>query len=361
MSVATLCEQLASSGIAIEAYATTANGKEELPVSPGKTVNVDGVRVTYFKRVTGDHTHFSPALIGKLWKNAKKFDMVHIHAWWNTVSIFSCLVALLRGVPVVVSPRGTLSGYSFNNRNIGAKWMIHQFLGKALLKRCHFHVTSQQEAKVIRANFNPLSINTIANFVVLPDEPSTQSHEKRDIFRLAFFSRIEEKKGLNLLISALPDLNIPYKLTIAGNGESSYIGKLKELSAANGSEPNISWVGFLRDEKFEFLAVQDLLVLPSHDENFANVVIETLSEGTATLLSEFVGLVDYVVNNSLGWVCKLQPKLIAEKINAIALQPEELKRIKMVAPGQIRQDFNKDRLTCEYLNMYDKILSGKRN
>jgi hypothetical protein len=160
MSVATLCEQLASSGIAIEAYATTANGKEELPVSPGKTVNVDGVRVTYFKRVTGDHTHFSPALIGKLWKNAKKFDMVHIHAWWNTVSIFSCLVALLRGVPVVVSPRGTLSGYSFNNRNIGAKWMIHQFLGKALLKRCHFHVTSQQEAKVIRANFNPLSIKT---------------------------------------------------------------------------------------------------------------------------------------------------------------------------------------------------------
>jgi len=356
MSVTMLSEQLAAAGTDTAVYTTTANGSEELPVAVGKPVNLDGVTVTYFKRITGDHTHFSPSLIKTLWKNVKGFDVIHIHTWWNTVSVFSVLIALIRNKPVVFSPRGTLSPYSFGNKNRAIKRLIHEVIGKPLLRNCHFHATSAREADAIRTGFNPLSITVIPNFVVFPGNNYVAGDQNSGVFRIAFFSRIEEKKGLDLLISALPLLRAPYQLMIAGNGNADYVAALKKQSKANGTEPNITWAGFLHDEKFRFLAEQQLLVLPSHDENFANVVIESLSEGTAVLLSRFVGLAEYVTENHFGWTCELTPELIAEKINAIARENIELSRIRVNAPGKIRQDFNKAALTRRYQVMYQNIL-----
>ena len=63
MSVAMLCEKLSKAGVGIEVFTTTANGAHELPVATNKSVIVDGVSVTYFKRITKDHTHFFPIVI----------------------------------------------------------------------------------------------------------------------------------------------------------------------------------------------------------------------------------------------------------------------------------------------------------
>lgn len=86
MSVAKLCEELTEVKVEvkvevenkteiknkIEVLTTTANGTAELPVAIGLPQLVDGVKVTYFKRLTKDHTHFSPALLSALGKKLRK-------------------------------------------------------------------------------------------------------------------------------------------------------------------------------------------------------------------------------------------------------------------------------------------------
>ena len=357
MSVAMLSEQLAKAGIYTEAYATTANGKQELPVKAGKRVNVDGVTVTYFKRLTKDHSHFSPVLLMKLWKEARGFDVIHIHAWWNLVSLFSCLIALIRGVPVVVSPRGTLSPYSFQNKNIGKKRLIHYLLGKPLLNRCHIHVTSSREREAINALIKPKSIINLPNFVELPASLPGGA-QSLAIFKLIFLSRIEEKKGLDILINALPLLNFPYSLTIAGSGDKMYVDELKALVKKNGDEADVYWLGFQSDNKFELLAQHHLLVLPSYDENFGNVIIESLSQGTAVLISPFVGLADYVNQNNFGWECELNAGSVVNMINFIHSKKDELNFIRSTAPGKIRADFDEGSLTKQYNDMYNNIING---
>src|SRR3569833_3381732 len=79
------------------------------------------------------------------------------------------------------------------------------------------------------------------------------------------------------------------------------------LANENKVAGKITWAGFRGDEKFSMLHEHDLLVLPSHDENFGNVVIESLSQGTAVLISPFVGLRDYVAKNNFGWGCGRGP------------------------------------------------------
>jgi glycosyltransferase involved in cell wall biosynthesis len=352
-----LSEQLAKAGIYIEAYTTTANGKKELPVQPNQPVNVDGVTVTYFKRITKDHSHFSPALLRSLWKQVRNFDIVHIHAWWNLVSLFSCLIALMRNVPVVVSPRGTLSPYSFQNKNIGVKWFIHHLLGKPLLQRCSIHVTSGREAEAINALIKPRNVVTLPNFVKLPaDLPGAA--QSLAILKLIFLSRIEEKKGLDILINALPFINFPYSLTIVGSGDKLYVDELKALVKKNGDEAAVYWIGFQNDNKFEILAQHHLLVLPSHDENFGNVIIESLSQGTAVLVSPFVGLADYVTDNNFGWECDLDAASIGNMINFIHGKQEDLNHIRITAPEKIRADFNESSLVKQYIDMYNNIING---
>jgi glycosyltransferase involved in cell wall biosynthesis len=356
MSVAMLCEQLAAAGIYTEVYTTTANGKEDLSVISGKPVDVDGVTVTYFRRLTGDHTHFSPSLLWALWKTARNFDLIHIHAWWNTVSVLSCLVAVMRGTKVVLSPRGTLSAYSFSNKNINSKKLIHELLGKALLKRCAIHATSEREARAVKTSFGLENVFVVPNFVSLPDMPHKVDRIADNILRMTFFSRIEQKKGLDLLINALPAIDFKYRLSIAGNGDAGYIQDLKLLAKKNAVDQNIDWVGFLQNDKFEFLAGQDMLVLASHDENFANVVIEALSEGTAVLITRQVGLSDYVADRNLGWICEPSAGSIADELEAIQKQPEVLKQIRLDAPIQIRKDFDNHESVQRYLAMYQNII-----
>lgn len=349
---------MVKTGCTVAVFTTTANGLAELPVAPGKQTSIDGVPVTYFKRYTKDHSHFSPALMRSIWKHATQFDLVHVHAWWNLVSVCSCWIALMRGVPVLVSPRGTLSAYSFVNKNNLPKKLIHHLLGKHLLKRCVFHVTSSREKQAIENVIHPERIFTIPNFIALPEQISNAAVKAEGYLKLLFFSRIEEKKGLDILLHALASVTIPYRLTIAGDGNPEYIGQLKAIAEHNGSAANINWIGFRGADKFDVLQQHDLMILPSYDENFGNVVIESLSMGTAVLLSQNVGLANYVAENALGWVCELDKDGISHAIDLIYNESDKLTRIRQQAPAKIRNDFNEEALAEKYIAMYNQIINN---
>ncbi len=386
MSISKLSEVLVSKNTLLEVLTTTANGEKEVDIISGSTVFVENVPVTYYKRLTKDHTHFSPALYFGLWKKLKKTNalksqnpmVVHIHTWWNLVSVFSCMLAILKNVPVVLSPRGTLSAYSFGNRNNLIKNLIYR-ISKPFLKRCHFHVTSDNEKRAVLALLNPKSITVIPNLVSLAEnelevvgsglkedgvqvvscelkEGNGSNKRKSNVFKFLFLSRIEEKKGLELLFAALTDIALKFHLSIAGSGEEEYVNQLKTLSTSLEIEDKISWIGQQSAEKkFDLMAAHDLLILPSYDENFANVVIESLAMGTAVLISENVGLSDYVKEQDLGWVCKFDQEDLRYSLIQAAKDSIKLGRIKETAPGKIREDFSDDKLIKRYIEMYRRI------
>jgi glycosyltransferase involved in cell wall biosynthesis len=356
MSVSKLSEELAKAGCDVNVYTTTANGADELPVAPNTKQSVDGVEAIYFKRITKDHSHLSPALLKALWRNAGGYDVIHIHAWWNLVSVFSALIARMRKVPVIVSPRGTLSDYSFNYKNSLPKKLLHRFLGKVLLNNSFIHATSPAEQRSLQQIIKPRGIFDIPNFVKIASSAKTKTADG-PILELLFFSRIDEKKGLDILLHALALLKVPYHLTIAGDGNDNYIDVLKNIARYNNTQQHVSWIGFQQDNKFEVLASHDLLVLPSHNENFGNVVIESLSAGTPVLISDNVGLADYVTGNNLGWVCRAKPPSVANAINDIATnQKNKLQQISAIAPSIIHADFDDDRLVQRYINMYRQVI-----
>ncbi|WP_443938101.1 XrtY-associated glycosyltransferase XYAG1 [Pedobacter sp. MW01-1-1] len=363
-SVAKLCEATTnlSGNHTIEVLCTTANGQEELAVQKGAKQVVENVSVTYYPRITKDHTHFSPALLWGLRKKIKSTSVpmvIHIHAWWNLVSIFSCWLAKYYRVPVVLSPRGMLTNYSQTNRNTFFKNLIHRSIGKKLLRYCHFHATSEQEKREIQEIIQGKSITVIPNLVKQNEEAlNPKILEKEAPLKLIFLSRIEEKKGLEILFQALSTLSIPFTLSIGGSGKKEYVEALKKQAKNLNIAGKISWLGQVSDDlKFNVLQQHDVLVLSSYNENFANVVIESLSVGTAVLISKHVGLAEYISQHNLGWVTYLTPSSIQQALVDAAHNRHKLQEIQKQAPQLVYQDFNDHTLISHYMDLYAKVTS----
>ncbi|UEG52651.1 glycosyltransferase [Mucilaginibacter daejeonensis] len=355
-SVARLCEALAATGHTVDVYTTSANGKTELDVPYNKFMDVDGVNVIYFKRLTGDPTNVTPGLWKALLKNAKSYDVIHIHAWWNILNPVAAQICFTKGRKVILAPRGMLSTYIFKSGASMAKRLTYKMFGKAILTKCYLHATSDAELKECRKLIPGWKGFMLPNVIALPELPV--KHQVNDVFTLIFLSRIHPKKGLDILFTAISKLSFDVKLQIAGSGENGYIDEMKALAAQLKVTDKIEWLGWMdREEKFLRLMQADLFVLTSLNENFANVVIESLHVGTAVLVSQDVGLADFVKNKEMGWVSTLEVNDVADKLTQAYADKVKLSNIRQNGRSVIQQNFSEKVLSEEYISEYKKIIT----
>ncbi|SEW54164.1 XrtY-associated glycosyltransferase XYAG1 [Chitinophaga arvensicola] len=352
--IARLAEQLVQMGHEVEVYTTTANGAKELDIAANTTVLMDGVKVTYFKRITGDHTHVSPALWKALWQHAQQFDKVHIHSWWNFLVMGASFICKWKKRKPLLSPHGMFCDYVLTARNNRKKKLLHTLMGKRLLRSTYLHVSSELEWKECRQIHSSWEGGQVFNLVDLPEG----NFERTDngVFTISFLSRVDPKKGLDLLIRALSRVSFPFRLQIAGSGDEAYITTLKELIASLDMDNSVEWVGWKGSgDKFHFLAATDLFALTSRNENFAIVVIESLYAGTPVLISDQVGLAAYVRQYDMGWVTPIDNvEVISEQLTRAYEAKEQRQTITRAAPAQIRHDFNDAVLASSYVALYEK-------
>ncbi len=348
-----LAEALSAAGADVTVYTTTANGKTELPEASERPLDVDGVAVWYFRRWTGDHGHFSPALLWRLWKTIHQFDIVHIHSWWNWVVLGAIFIARIQRAVTVVSPHGMLSPYSLQNR---WRHLFQRFVGNQLLRQATLHGTSRLEVRELQALVPGTSTAMVHNLVVLPTSEHLPEQSGAGTVRLLFISRVHPKKGLDLLLEALPGLSGDWELCVAGDGPADYTRKIRSKAKLLGLTDRIKWIGWVdANEKWPLITGSDLMVLPSFNENFAIVVVEALALGLPVLVSDQVGLFDYVRLQNFGWV---SPRTIADLRATLqeAIDDEHKRHwIRELAPEQIRIDFDPKQLVVQYLALYKQL------
>lgn len=354
-SVSRLCEGLAAQGHEVDVFTTTANGETELDIAVGVPLDVEGVRVTYFKRITKDPTHVSVDLWKHLYRSVITYDIVHIQSWWNILVVVAACICHFKKVKVVIAPRGMLSQYIFETGNTKMKKLIHHTVGRTALAKSWFHATAISEYEECRNIIKGWKGFVEPNILTLPDLEIEK--QENAVFSLIFMSRIHPKKGIEILFHAISRLDFPVILKIAGSGEEEYVADLKNLAAELGIAEKITWLGWLdRDQKFKALMRSDLFVLVSLNENFANVVVESLHMGTAVLLSEDVGLSGFVQSHDMGWVSSLDVADVVQKLQAAHHENGKRDRIKIQGRVVIESNFSAFKLITNYVKQYQKII-----
>ena len=350
-SVGYLAEELTKNNEVL-VLSTTANGKEELTFKSNSLQNIDGVNVRFFNRQTKDHSHLSIGLLKYLWNNGNHYDVIHIQSWWNLVAIFSALICRIRNWKYVITPRGMLSPYTYQSSFI--KKTIHLFIGNHLLKNCRIQATTKDEAVKIEMLNPTYKTAVIPNFVNL--KTPVINRTKQEVVQLLFLSRIHPKKGLDVLLLSLPLLKFKFRLHIVGDGDTEYIESLKELSEKLKIEDKIIWHGSVYgDKKFELYSGSDFMILPSHDENFANNVLESLLMGTPVLISKNVGLANFVFENKLGFIFSGDETKLAECLNEAYANNEFINNININARKIVLDEFENNKVVNDYISLYREI------
>jgi glycosyltransferase involved in cell wall biosynthesis len=354
--IAMLAERLVLLGHDVTIYTTNTNGKDILDVTPNQSFVVDGVKVVYFDRTTGDNTYACFALWKHLRATVKSYDVVHIHTWWNFLVLGSALICKNNGIKPIISPHGMLSDYILNKRNAFFKRWLHILIGKKLLENSLLHVSTQMEMGESVNIIPGWKGEIIPNLVKLSDNKYPRPDNK--VFTVGFLSRVDPKKGLDVLIKALSNVDFDYQLQVAGSGDEEYVNSLKQLSVDYRNSDKITWVGWKNGEdKFSYLANLDLFALTSHSENFAIVVIESLSVGTPVMISNNVGLFNYVEKNDFGWITDMDIEHVTDKLNHLYKDKLKLERINLQTPATIAHEYEQSNLTNQYLAFYNKAIN----
>lgn len=176
-AVSNLAEALAGQGQEVSIYTTNANGKDDLSVECGTPLYVDKVTVYYFKRITRGHLNFSPDLLQTLNQTLSKFDVIHIQSWWNLVAMPAAWICLRNKITPVVSPRGTLTSYTFHHSNRFIKSSFHRLAGKKWLEQTTLLFTSAREQAEALQFVHPLHAEVLSN---IHSFPGLQNNEVED-------------------------------------------------------------------------------------------------------------------------------------------------------------------------------------
>ena len=322
---------LAECGVAATVFATdvaeAASARDHRRVSRAELPpGADEVDVRLFRARWPYRLTFSPELYRALVRETGRYDVVHIHSLFLFPQWAAFRNAKRRDVPYVVSPRGALDPW------LRARGRVQKAIADVLWQRrmleaaAALHVTSEDEARLIRDVAPHVPRVVVPNgirwgdFQELPPgarfrERYLGGHDGRLVLNLG---RIAAKKGLDLLIRAfavvareLPDV----RLAIVGPDDEGLTPRLVAVAQREGVGARVTFVGILTgEEKRAALAAADVWALPSHTENFGIAVAEALAAGRATVISPAVNIAPDVRAAGAGIVAELAPQAFGAAI-----------------------------------------------
>lgn len=365
-----LSSALARSGVQVTILTTDANGdagQAPLPVPLGVPIEQDGYEIIYFRCSPFRRYKFSIELLTWLWRNADRYDIAHIHALFSPVTSLAATIARIKGLPYVLRPLGTLDPADLQKKR-QIKQLYAQVLERPnLAGAAALHFTSDQEAKVSE-RFGTQCTDWIYPLgVQLPTaersvaETKTVLNLPNDRPILLFMSRIDPKKGLDLLIPALEKLSqtTPFHLVLAGGNpqDSSYETQIQQRIQASLLSDCTTITGFVSSSlKTELLQIADLFLLPSYYENFGIAVAESMCVGTPVMISNQVHIWQQIEQSESGWICECTTDSVFNTIQIALKDHHELRYRGLQAQDYARKHYSWDAIASQLCQRYQEVI-----
>ena len=218
----------------------------------------------------------------------KTSDIIHLNSLF---SFFSIVVFFskyfFQNKKIIWSVRGELNDKAL----IYSKWkkQFILFFYKNNYKNIIFHSTSDQETNDINKNFTNCQVFQIPNLI----RPAARIHNPTSKKELLYVGRIHPIKSIHKIIEGLSlskeFLKSEFKFILVGKQEERhnyYFEDLKKIIIEKKLENKIIFKGHLVGEEKELIYAESYAtLLMSETENFGNVVLESLNQGTPVIAS----------------------------------------------------------------------------
>ncbi|MDJ0735585.1 MAG: hormogonium polysaccharide biosynthesis glycosyltransferase HpsP [Nostocaceae cyanobacterium] len=370
-----LAPALAKEGLKVTVLTTNSNGdtgQKPLDVPLNYPVKQEGYEIIYFRCSPFRRYKFSLDLLKWLNRHAHEYDLAHIHALFSPVSSLAATICRQKGIPYILRPLGTLDPADLRKKK-QLKQVYAAILERPnLVGAAAIHFTSQQEAK-ISEKFGVSTRDLVIPLGVKEDvergkcenvkkQTRNQLGIMEDVPIVLFMSRIDPKKGLNLLIPALEKLlekDIKFHFVLAGSNpqEPDYEQKIKSQIQASPLGKHTTITGFVTGEfKSSLLQAADLFILPSYYENFGIAVAEAMVSGTPVVISDQVHICQQVRDSESGWIGTTDVQAMVELLTEAVQNPSECHRRGLNAKEYALQHFSWDAIARQTIAAYENII-----
>ncbi|NEP44652.1 MAG: glycosyltransferase, partial [Okeania sp. SIO2H7] len=241
----------------------------------------------------------------------------------------------------------------------------HNIAGAAAI-----HFTSEEEARISErfgAKTRDLIIPLGAN---LPETTGENDPEFQELKKqlhpnqpiILFMSRIEPKKGLDLLLPALEKLageNIDFQFVLAGSNpqDPGYEAKIRQQIESSTLATRTLITGFVTGGvKAGLLNAADIFALPSYYENFGIAVAEAMAAGTPVVISDRVHIWPEVRGAEAGWVASCEVEAIASAIKNALSNDDERKRRGEKGREFAKNNYSWDAIATQVIEAYRHLL-----
>ncbi|MEA5505777.1 hormogonium polysaccharide biosynthesis glycosyltransferase HpsP [Halotia wernerae UHCC 0503] len=368
-----LASALAKEKVKVTILTTDSNGdsgQKPLDVPLNRSIKQDGYEIIYFRCAPFRRYKFSLDLLQWLKIHGREFDLAHIHALFSPISSAAATVCRQQKLPYILRPLGTLDPADLRKKKQLKEFYVailerHNLAGAAAI-----HFTSEQEAK-ISERFGVATQDLVIPLGVIPSLGDrnmgsvirNQLAIPEDVPLVLFMSRIDPKKGLNLLIPALEKLlavgcNFHFVLAGTNPQDPDYEQKIKFQIDNSPLRSHTTITGFISgDLKASLLQAADLFVLPSYYENFGIAVAEAMVAGVPVVISDQVHIYQQVIDSNSGWVGATDIQALVELIKEALQNPQECQQRGLNAQNYALQHFSWDAIARQIIQAYQKILA----
>lgn len=367
---------LAKAGEEVTIITTDSNGdfgQAPLNVPLNQPIKQDDYEfeIIYFHCAPFRRYKFSLGLLKWLKTHAKEFDIAHIHALFSPVTSAAATVCRQQNLPYILRPLGTLDPSDLRKKKLLKQLYVELIERRNLAGAAAVHFTSEQEAK-ISERFGVKTKDLVIPLGVFPPKINPEDVWSKlgipsDKPIVLFMSRIDPKKGLDLLLPALEKLlndGWEFHFILAGTNPQDPIYEAKIQSEIENSPLNshTKITGFVTGKvKTTLLQGADLFVLPSYYENFGIAVAEAMVAGTAVIISDQVHIYQQVVDSESGWVGTTDVESLVELLKAALSNPQECQRRGLNAQKYALQNFSWDAIAQQVLQAYQEIVVCQKN
>ncbi len=365
-----MCRAIEANGVRSLILTTDADGASQLKVQYGIPVPFQATTVLFFPRQWSESLKYSRPLARWMKSNIRRFDVVHIHAVFSHSCLAAASISRRERVPYIVRPLGTLDPWSLSQKKYRKHLVWHLLAKKALHQAAAIHYTTQEEKRLVEESLG------LERGVVIPLGVESPPLEIRDseLFRrrhtslgrspyVLVLSRLHPKKRLELLLRAFAKVTSqrqfePWRLVIAGDGESGYVSFLRRLVDTHGLTDTVIFPGWLEgQEKLSAIRCAELLALTSCQENFGMCVVESLANSVPVLVTEQVNLAPQILSAQAGWVTSLRGNDLQTALENALGDEVERKQRGLAGRKLVLRCFTWSVVAGELITLYRSILA----
>lgn len=230
--------------------------------------------------------------------------------------------ALQLGKKVILSPRGELFDAAVFHKGKMYGWLKCAMF--RLMKRVYgelvlYHATSLEEVEAIKKYMGRNTrISLISNYLILSNKVVVA--EPAEPY-LLYVGRLNHIKNIHIILEGLAlsaeFMSKSLKFKLAGEKAGKYYESLVAQARDLGIADRVEFIGLVTgDEKDRLYAGAKCLLLMSKSENFGNVIVEALSQGTPVIASQ--GTPWQKLNEKgAGWWIPPEPEVVADTVDLL--------------------------------------------